>query len=226
MANSASLDLNIHETLALLQREVTEAEKEGQRVIMTSSFQTQSVPLLHLVSLHFPDIQICFLDTGFHFPETYAFKDQLKADFGLQLIELRSSKSYLEQRGPDGLFLYASDTDRCCHINKVEPLERFMQKGDRWISGVRRDQTAHRRNMKPVEWDAQGRKRIHPMLDWVSKDIYAYINQQQLPTHPLDVAGYESIGCVPCTQPCSQKRDGRWEGSQKTECGLHLSDDR
>lgn len=223
---SASLKLNINQTLALLRTEVEQAEKENQRVIMTSSFQTQSVPLLHLVSTHFPSTQICFLDTGFHFPQTYAFKDQLKTEFGLQLIELRSSKSYIEQRGPDGLFLYASDTDRCCYINKVEPLEQFMQKGDRWISGVRRDQTAHRQKMDPIEWDEQGRKRIHPMLDWSSKDIYSYINAYQLPTHPLDLAGYDSIGCVPCTQPCNQARDGRWEGSQKTECGLHLSNDR
>jgi len=226
MAKLASLDLNIHQTLSILEKEITEAQTEGQRIVMTSSFQTQSVPLLHLVSLHFPGILICFLDTGFHFPQTYAFKDQLKKEFGLQLVELRSSKSYTEQRGPDGLFLYASDTNRCCHINKVEPLERFLQKGDRWISGVRRDQTAHREKMKPIEWDPQGRKRIHPMLDWVSKDIYDYIDHHQLPTHPLDLMGYDSIGCVPCTQPCQQARDGRWEGSQKTECGLHFSDDR
>ncbi|NBB88181.1 MAG: phosphoadenylyl-sulfate reductase [Bacteroidetes bacterium] len=210
----------LKQTLSFLHREI--AKVNGRRIVMTSSFQTQSVPLLHIISTHFPQVIICFIDTGFHFAQTYAFKDQLNAAFKLNLIELRSDQGYSEQLDENGLFLYASDTDKCCHINKVKPLQQFLRDSDVWISGVRRDQTENRAKMEPKRKNARGILRLHPMLEWTSKDIYNYIETHNLPTHPLDIAGYESIGCVPCTNPCDDVRQGRWEGSQKTECGLHL----
>ena len=210
----------LNQTLTFLRKELATAK--GRRIIMTSSFQTQSVPLLHIISKHFPQVIICFIDTGFHFAQTYTFKDQLKNEFNLNLKELRSNQGYSEQLDEKGLFLYASDTDKCCHINKVKPLQQFLRDSDVWISGVRRDQTQNRAQMEAKVENSRGILRLHPMLEWTSKDIYSYIRTQDLPTHPLDIAGYESIGCVPCTNPCDDVRQGRWEGSQKTECGLHL----
>ncbi len=193
----------------------------GRRLVMTSSFQTQSVPLLHMVTQNFPQTEILFIDTGFLFAETYEFKDRLSAIMGFTPVELRADSSYAGQIDARGLFIYASDTDKCCRINKVEPLQNYLKDGDYWISGVRRDQTANRANKQAVETDERGITRLHPMLDWTAKDVYQYINHFNLPKHPLDLAGYESIGCVPCTHPCGDSRGGRWEGSKKTECGLH-----
>lgn len=221
MDSIADLRKRVEVSVDFLRDQVKLAEEKNSRVLMTSSFQTQSVPLLHLVSLHFPDTEVLFIDTGFLFAETYRFKDQLQKLMGFKLKELRSSKGYLEQLSRDGLFLYAHDTDKCCRINKVDPLNDYLKSSDFWISGVRKDQTANRAAMAPVEMDKRGITRIHPMLDWTSRDIYNYINENNLPKHPLDLAGYESIGCVPCTHACADERSGRWEGSRKTECGLH-----
>jgi phosphoadenosine phosphosulfate reductase len=191
---------------------------------MTSSFQTQSVPLLHIISNHFRWIKVIFIDTGYLFVETYQFKQQLEKEFNLEIITISSNKDYLNQRTNSGLMLYSQDTDRCCYINKVEPIDDLLNLGDAWISGVRRDQTSVRKKLNPIEIDSNGIIRIHPMLEWNSKDIYDYIKNNNLPKHPLEKEGYMSIGCVPCTNKISAEsgRDGRWVGQQKTECGLHL----
>lgn len=198
-------------------------EGEGREFFMSSSFQTQSVPLLHLVSRNFRDVSIVFIDTGYLFAETYSFKKELQSLFDLKIITVSSNKGYSEQKASNGLFLYNEDTDRCCHINKVEPIEQLVKAGDVWISGVRRDQTSIRNKMKPVELDQRGVVRIHPMLEWHSKDIYDYIRKYDLPKHPLEKEGYMSLGCVPCTQKWSEDdlRGGRWTGRNKMECGLH-----
>jgi phosphoadenosine phosphosulfate reductase len=193
-------------------------------VWLSSSFQTQSVPLLHLVGQLDIPIKVVFIDTGFLFPETYAFKRQLEDLFNLDVLTVKSAISYYEQRLDDGLFLYSNDVDRCCHINKVKPLEGVINPGDVWVSGVRRDQTALRKEMKTREVDKRGVMRLHPMLDWNARDIYQYIKEHKLPKHPLEEKGYISIGCVPCTHKYDQQgaRGGRWVGSKKTECGLHI----
>jgi len=191
---------------------------------MSSSFQTQSVPLLHIVSSNFNWIKIVFIDTGYLFAETYGFKKHLEDQFGLDIITVTSNRDYLNQKMTSGLMLYSEDIDRCCGINKVEPINSLINSGDVWISGVRKDQTKNRSLKKPVEIDSKGIIRLHPMLEWNSKDIYHYIKENELPKHPLEKEGYLSIGCVPCTQKISYSnmRDGRWVGQQKTECGLHL----
>lgn len=192
----------------------------------TSSFQTQSVVLLHILSLNFPEVKIVFIDTGYLFAETYAYKNELEARYKLNIITLRSELSYLSQiSSQSGLPLYSEDTNRCCHINKVIPIDKFLRKGDIWISGVRKDQTNTRAQMDSVEEDNKGIIRVHPMLEWTGKDVYTYINQHNLPKHPLDEKGYQSIGCVPCTQKWDgiNVRSARWAGSKKTECGLHMA---
>lgn len=212
------------QTLDLLQSELDGFRKAGRRVFATSSFQTQSVPLLHILGNHFPEVGILFLDTRFLFPETYAFKEMLAQRFHLNVITLQSTTSLEQQRtGKSGLFQYALNPDRCCHINKVLPLDNFLKSGDVWISGVRRDQTSVRKMMNTLEKNEKGVLKFHPMLEWTNKDIHYYIQHYQLPQHPLEKEGYVSIGCIPCTYKWAGdiQRGGRWVGSKKTECGLH-----
>lgn len=211
------------DTVNALKQHLALFEAEGRRVYATSSFQTQSVPLLHMISRHFPKIPILFIDTGYLFAETYAFKNEMEERFELNVVTLRSEKSYTHQMSQNGLFMYAQDTNYCCFMNKVEPIDAHLNPGDVWISGVRRDQTGFRKKMKVVEKDEKGIIKLHPMLEWNSKDVYDYIRKYKLPKHPLEKEGYKSIGCVPCThkQTLSDARDGRWVGSAKTECGLH-----
>lgn len=209
-------------TAQAIESQILAFKSEGRKVWMTSSFQTQSLPLLHMMSRGVPEVPVVLIDTGFLFPETYAFARQLEGEWGLDLVQIRSRRSYNDQRTASGHFLFTEDIDRCCHVNKVEPVQDLIQPGDVWISGVRRDQSATRAAKERIEFDARGVIRYHPMLDWTGRDIYAYIRLHGLAKHPLDEAGFVSIGCLPCTRKWADPdRGGRWEGSSKTECGLH-----
>ncbi len=195
----------------------------GPKAAATSSFQTQSVPLLHLISRHAPRLTVLFLDTGFHFPETLAFRDTLERDFHLQIRALQNQlghEAFDRQYGQ----LYRRDPDMCCYLNKVEPLDAGLAEYDAWITGVRRDQTPSRRNTPIIEHLDDGTYKICPMVNWTEQDVSQYIARHQLPAHPLTAQGYPSIGCAPCTKrprAGEDARSGRWAGSEKTECGLH-----
>ncbi len=198
-------------------------QAQGLSICSTSSFQTQSVPLLHIISQLEVPIPVFFIDTGFHFPETYAFRDELVERFGLKVLNLASKIPKIRQMGADEHFLYASNPDYCCHINKVEPLDTALERYDVWVAGLRRDQTNFRKQLDEVVVQPSGQLKFHPMLEWTGKMVYAYIREHNLPKHPLDLKGYVSIGCQPCTVCPSDEldRNGRWFGSQKTECGIH-----
>ncbi len=199
------------------------AEHFGDTVIATSSFQTQSLPLLHHISLYAPDIEIVFLDTGFHFPETLAYRDHVAIELGLPVRSVTSQlghQGFMQRYGP----LYSRDPDLCCYINKVDPLKRFKIGKNAWITGIRRDQTAQRSEIDIVAPDADGGYKIAPFAYWNEGQIYDYIRTHNLPEHPLLRCGYRSIGCQPCTRAVARSGDyraGRWENSDKTECGLH-----
>ncbi len=201
-------------------------ETFGPKVALSSSFQTQSIPLLHLVSHICPQLPIIFLDTGFHFPTTLTFRDELQARLGLniKIIHPAIEKHQLIARYGQGL--YRHDPDLCCYINKVEPMQKVISGFAGWISGVRRDQTTTRQALSVLAPQSKGLLKIHPMLNWTKKDIWAYIDQYQLPNHPLFAQGYMSVGCAPCTRPIfagQDERAGRWVGKNKLECGLHLT---
>lgn len=195
----------------------------GEKLVMTSSFQTQSVPLLHVVSRVAPEVPVLFLDTGFHFPETLAFRDRLAEQLGLEVRNLRTElghDGFLKRHGE----LHRRDPDQCCFMNKVLPLRRALEGVPAWISGVRRDQTPTRAGT-PVVGQEDGRVKIAPMARWTERDVWAYLSDHDLPEHPLLAQGYLSVGCAPCTRPVAQGEDaraGRWPGRAKTECGLHL----
>jgi phosphoadenosine phosphosulfate reductase len=200
------------------------AERFMPRLAATSSFQTQSVALLHLIGQARPDLPVIFLDTGYHFPETLAYRDQLVEMFGLTLRVVRSTLSRAEVTRQHGDALYRRDPELCCYINKVEPMQRALQDLDAWITGIRRDQTANRADALPVEALPDGRVKINPLVGWTRRELWAYIDRFNLPAHPLFSQGYLSVGCAPCTAPVTEgqdERSGRWAGTGKTECGLH-----
>nr|WP_238354617.1 phosphoadenylyl-sulfate reductase [Fulvivirga marina] len=190
----------------------------------TSSFQSHSIVLLHIISRINKDIQVVFINTGYHFPETVEFKDRVSQEFGLEVIDLRSNTPKFMQRGTDGRLLFTSDPDHCCYLNKTQPVDALLMQNDIWINGVRADQSAVRKAMKMEQPAPHGTIRFHPMLDWNAKMIYQYQKEYNLPKHPLENSGYLSIGCEPCTRkvdPEMMEREARWYGMSKTECGLH-----
>ncbi len=194
------------------------------KLVASSSFQTQSVPLLHIIARVCPELPVIFVDTGFHFLETLAFRDELQARYGLNIVVARPAvrKSQLLTKYGGGL--YRRDPDLCCYINKIEPMQRMLSGMSAWVSGVRRDQTAHRGGLRVLEPQPTGLLKIHPMLNWTNREVWEYIERYRLPYHPLYPAGYLSVGCAPCTRPVSsgeEERAGRWAGIAKTECGLH-----
>lgn len=200
-------------------------ETFAPNVACSSSFQTQSVPLLHIIAQVCPDMPVLFIDTGFHFPETLTFRDTLQAQFGLNIQILRPTVTQSELLQQYGEALYRRDPDLCCYINKVQPLDWALKRMRAWISGVRRDQTQTREALPVLERQPNGLLRIHPLLNWTKADVKAYREAHALPRHPLEALGYTSIGCAPCTRPVFSGEDdraGRWAGSDKKECGLHL----
>jgi phosphoadenosine phosphosulfate reductase len=209
-----------------IRKDILSYQAKGKRLFVTSSFQTHSIPMLHLVSQIDPNIPVYFLNTGYHFPETIAYKDHVAELFGIVITDIRSATPPVMQMNDKGAFLYTSDPDYCCYLNKIAPMESILEKYDVWMNGVRAEQNENRKNFA-IEQSTQSRAvRYHPMLDWTSKMIWDYISEHQLPKHPLDEKGYLSVGCEPCTRHIElsmlqDERGGRWFGMQKTECGLH-----
>ena len=198
----------------------------GLKIFASSSLQTNSMPLLHIISKVAPEIPIYFLNTGYHFPETLSFRKEVTDLLGLNITDLYSAVPRNQQRDAVGRLLFTSDPDYCCYINKIQPLEPILAANDVWISGVRGDQSSTRAAMKREERAPNGVIRFHPMLGWNSKMVYDYIRENNLPKHPLEGEGYLSIGCEPCTRKIDvnallDDRSGRWAGMNKTECGLH-----
>ncbi len=194
----------------------------GKRIFATTSCQTNSVVLLHILSKVAPDTPVYFLNTGYHFPETLTFKRDLAAALGLSIHDLFSTLPRSQQR-VGGRFLFTSDPDYCCHINKILPLEPVLKTHDVWINGIRAGQSAVRQAMGEERETKQGVLRYHPILSWSDEMVTAYIQDNALPRHPLEASGYRSLGCRPCTRPPTpdDTRAGRWVGMKKTECGLH-----
>lgn len=207
-----------------IRNQLSNYQKEGKTFFTTSSFQSHSLVLLHILSRIDKKIPVVFINTGYHFPETVAFKDHIADQFGLNVIDLKSDVPKFMQRGQDGRLLFASDPDHCCYLNKTAPVDGLLMRYDVWINGVRADQSAVRKAMKVEQPAPHNSVRFHPMLDWNSKMIYQYQKEFNLPKHPLESKGYMSVGCEPCTRkidPEMMEREARWFGMNKVECGLH-----
>jgi phosphoadenosine phosphosulfate reductase len=199
-------------------------KERGLRLFTSSSFQTHSLVLLHIISRIDNKIPVLFLNTGYHFPETLSFRDQIADLFGLTVRDIFSDTPKSMQKDAKGRLLFASDPDHCCHLNKTQPMESMLLDYDVWINGVRADQSHVRKNFKVEQAAPYNTIRFHPMLDWSPKMIYDYLKEYNIPRHPLEEKGYFSIGCEPCTRKFdvnSSSREGRWFGLKKTECGLN-----
>jgi len=210
-------------TIENIKKNIENYKKDDLKLFVSSSFQTHSIPLLHIISNIDNAIPVMFINTGYLFPETLIFRDKIVKSLDLNLINITSSISRIYQKDCNGNFLFTSDPDRCCFINKTQPMEPILTEYDVWINGIRADQNANRKSMKTEQDGAFNCKRFHPILDWNNKMIYDYIKQHDLPKHPLDDKGYLSVGCEPCTRKfvLNDERSARWFGMNKTECGLH-----
>lgn len=200
------------------------------RFAVTSSFGAESVVLLHLLSKLGRKVPVVFLDTGYHFPETIAYRRQLAERFDLQVIDVHPELSVPEQDARHGAELFRRDPDACCGMRKTIPLRHALADVDGWATGVRRVQTPERAATPVVEARRLGGRwltKVAPLAAWTDDDVQDYRSTHDLPAHPLEASGFRSIGCAPCTRPSvgADPRSGRWAGTGKTECGLHLPAD-
>lgn len=197
------------------------------RIALVSSFGAESVALLHLVAEIDRTTPVIFLDTEMLFRETLDYQAAIAADLGLADMRIiRPAAEDLSAVDPDGT-LHQRDTDGCCHIRKVAPLERALAGFDGWITGRKRYQSGQRAALPKFEADEAGRLKLNPLADWDAAEVRAYVKRHALPPHPLVAKGYPSIGCAPCTSPVAEGEDpraGRWRGEDKTECGIHFVD--
>jgi phosphoadenosine phosphosulfate reductase len=209
-----------------IEKKIRAYQEEGKSLFTSSSFQSHSIVLLHILSRIDKNIPVYFINTGYHFPETIIYRDKITDLFGLNLIDKKPSTPKSLQKDASGKLLFTSDPDYCCHINKVLPMDEALVEHDIWINGVRGDQSAIRKAMLVEQPAPHNTLRFHPMLDWTSKMIYEYQKEFDLPKHNLESQGYLSIGCEPCTRKFDlemQERESRWFGMNKTECGLHTA---
>jgi phosphoadenosine phosphosulfate reductase len=198
-------------------------ETFGARVCITSSM-TDAV-IIHLAASVKPGLDVIFLDTGYHFPETIGTRDAVQAIYPVNLISVTPSRTVAEQDAELGPRLYGRNPDLCCYLRKVVPLERALDPYDAWITGVRRQETAARSDTRVVEWDARrAMVKVNPIAAWTQEQVDSYIEENGVLVNPLVDEGYPSIGCATCTmrvEPGADPRSGRWAGTGKTECGLH-----
>lgn len=202
-------------------------ENQGLSCI-TCSFQAEGVIVLDLLRREIPDVPVLFIDTGYHFAETYAFRDRLAERWKLNLVNVMPVQSVVQQETELGL-LYRSDPNSCCYRRKVEPLMRALEPFDIWFTGMRREQSPTRSNLKTVEKHMlpSGHRllKVHPLAGWDKKRVWDYLDENGIEYLPLYDDGYLSIGCEPCTTRPAEggdPRSGRWGGT-KLECGIHTS---
>jgi phosphoadenosine phosphosulfate reductase len=229
-------DLDRHPSLAeRLNAELRRAEPQvilqaaidalGDEVALVSSFGAESVVLLHMVAQLKPDMPVLFLDTGMLFGQTLDYRRQLASKLGLTDVrDLRPAYQDLATADPEAK-LWQTDTDACCHVRKVLPLDRALAEFDGWVTGRKRFHGGARLALPVVE-QAGHQVKFNPLANWTKEDLDAYAAENDLPAHPLVAQGFPSIGCWPCTKPVEDGQDvraGRWAGSQKTECGIHTA---
>ncbi|WP_028595159.1 phosphoadenylyl-sulfate reductase [Paenibacillus assamensis] len=194
-------------------------------ITFACSFGAEDVVLVDMVQKISPSTDIFYLDTDFHFEETYHTRDQIQSHYNLEFVRVAPSITPEQQDTQFGSELWKSDPNKCCNIRKVEPLTQILSKYDAWITGIRRDQAPTRANAKKIEYDTKfGLVKFNPIAHWTWDDVWAYIRNNNIIYNPLHDNHYPSIGCSHCTRqvmPGEDPRAGRWSGTGKVECGLH-----
>ncbi|MFI1016272.1 phosphoadenylyl-sulfate reductase [Streptomyces sp. NPDC020965] len=220
LAERAGQELEDADALAIL---TWATDTFGPRFCVTSSMEDAVVA--HLASRARPGVDVVFLDTGYHFPETIGTRDAVEAVMDVNLITLTPRRTVAEQDAEHGPRLHDRDPDLCCALRKVQPLEQGLTGYDAWATGLRRDESPTRANTPVVGWDERrGKVKVSPIARWTQDDVDAYVAEHGVLTNPLLMDDYASVGCAPCTRRVlagEDARAGRWAGRGKTECGLH-----
>jgi len=199
---------------------------ENARSCLTSSFQAEDMAVLYLLRKRIPDVPVLFLDTGYHFPQTYEYRDRLAKECSLNLVNVLPAQTVAQQESAFGI-LNRSDPTRCCQLRKVEPLLGALEPFDVWFTGLRREQSPTRKNLKKVELHrlptGKSLWKVSLLADWNWEQVWNYLNSNGISHLPQYDEGYLSIGCQPCTAlpvDPNNPRSGRWGGT-KLECGIH-----
>lgn len=227
LANFANLEAQTAETVI----ELILNQRSRLAACFTCSFQAEDVIVLDLLRKRLPRIPVLFLETGYHFQQTYAFRDELARDWGLNLVNVIPGQTVPEQESKFGI-LYREDPTKCCRLRKVDPLFKALEPFDIWFTGLRREQSVTRKNLKKVEQhrlpSGKTLAKVSPLADWSWGQVWEYTAVQELKYLPQYDQGYLSIGCEPCTavpEDPNNPRSGRW-GGRKLECGIHTFSER
>ncbi|PWJ56111.1 phosphoadenylylsulfate reductase (thioredoxin) [Quadrisphaera granulorum] len=195
----------------------------GHDLVVAASMQDAVLP--HLFAQLLPGVELLFLETGYHFPETAVMRDRVAAELPVRVIDVLPRLTVPQQDAEYGPRLHERDPGLCCSLRKVFPLAEALDGRGAWVTGVRRDEAPTRANTPVVTWDEKHHLvKVNPLVRWTLQDVEDYITEHQLPRHELTLRGYPSIGCAPCTRavaPGEDPRSGRWSGTAKTECGIH-----
>ena len=203
------------------------AEAGFERIALASAFQAEGTAVMHMAAQAKPGVRVLFLDTGFHFEETLRHKERVAELLDIEVVDLRGDWTPETQATEFGERLYESDPERCCDINKVQPMLEALRELDCWVTAYRRDSSPTRANapivdsyeLEPGRWIVK----VNPMATWRRSDTWRYLAEHDLPHNPLYDVGYASIGCAPCSRvqfAGENEREGRWAGLSKWECGI------
>lgn len=196
------------------------------KLTMATAFGAEGCCLIHMLAEIEPRVRIFNLETGYQFNETLELRERIKERYGIEVEYIYPELTVAEYEAEHGGPLHRIRPDQCCFDRKILPLRAAAAGYDAWISAIRRDQTEHRKVAGVVQWDAKfGLVKVNPLLAWTKSDVWRFILQHQIPYNPLHDQGYPSIGCWPCTISVSEgadERSGRWSGTAKKECGLHV----
>ena len=221
----AALEQKFADARNLVRDQIASARTE--EICVTSSFQAEDMVVVHLVKAVLPDVPVIFLDTGYHFVETYEYRDRLATDWHLNLVNVLPELTVAEQESRFGI-LNQTAPDRCCGMRKVGPLFQSLEPYRLWFTGLRREQAKTRANLQTVDAfslpTGKQLQKISPLADWATRDVWLYAEQHGIPLLSLYDKGFTSIGCEPCTSlpfDPSDPRSGRW-GGRKQECGIHV----
>lgn len=202
------------------------AETYGKTLTMATAFGAEGCCILHMLSEVAPWVRVFNLDTGYQFEETLQLRDRIAQRYGIEVELMRPDTTVAEYEKEHGGPLYRHRPDQCCHDRKIIPLRRALVGYQAWISSIRRDQTADRARADVLQWDPKFELvKVNPLLSWTRKDVWNFVLKNKVPYNPLHDTGFPSIGCWPCTRAVGEGEDeraGRWAGTAKKECGLHV----
>lgn len=202
------------------------AQQYAGRITLATSFGVEDCVLISMAAERKLQLEYFTLDTQVLFPETYDLWKRIEQRYGVKVRQVLPQQTLAEQAATHGDALWAREPSRCCNLRKVEPLTRHLKGYRAWVTAIRREQSKDRAHAKEVEHDARfGLLKVNPLVAWSDKDVWRYVNDFDVPYNPLHDRGYPSIGCLHCTSAVKageDPRSGRWRGTEKTECGLHV----